>query len=48
MVTALVNQLQASPEELALVLDDYHLLQSQPIHDGMTFLLNHLRHSCTW
>jgi LuxR family transcriptional regulator, maltose regulon positive regulatory protein len=42
MVTALVNQLQASPDELALVLDDYHLLQSRPIHDGMTFLLGHL------
>ena len=41
-VTALVNQLQASPDELTLVLDDYHLLQSQPIHDGMAFLLGHL------
>jgi LuxR family maltose regulon positive regulatory protein len=42
MVTALVNQLQATPEEVALVLDDYHLLQSRPIHDGMAFLLGHL------
>jgi LuxR family transcriptional regulator, maltose regulon positive regulatory protein len=41
-VTALVNQLQASPDELALVLDDYHLLGSQPIHDGVAFLLGHL------
>ena len=42
MVTALVNRLQASPDEFALVLDDYHLLQSRPIHDGMGFLLGHL------
>jgi ATP/maltotriose-dependent transcriptional regulator MalT len=48
MVTALVNQLQASPDELALVLDDYHLLQSRAIHDGMAFLLGHLPSRCTW
>jgi ATP/maltotriose-dependent transcriptional regulator MalT len=42
VVTALVNQLQTAPDEVALVLDDYHLLQSQPIHDGMAFLLGHL------
>ena len=41
-VTALVNQLQASPDELALVLEDYHLLGSQPIHDGVAFLIGHL------
>src|SRR4030095_14987511 len=28
VVTALVNQLQAGPEELALVLDDYHLIDT--------------------
>jgi LuxR family transcriptional regulator, maltose regulon positive regulatory protein len=42
VVTALVNQLQAAPEEVVLVLDDYHLLQSAPIHEGMAFLLGHL------
>jgi LuxR family maltose regulon positive regulatory protein len=41
-VTALVNRLQAAPDEVALVLDDYHLLQSRPIHEGMAFLLGHL------
>jgi LuxR family maltose regulon positive regulatory protein len=25
-----------------LVLDDYHLITTQPIHDGLTFLLDHL------
>jgi LuxR family maltose regulon positive regulatory protein len=42
VVTALVNRLQAAPEDLALVLDDYHLLGSRPIHDAMAFLLDHL------
>jgi LuxR family transcriptional regulator, maltose regulon positive regulatory protein len=42
VVTALVNRLQAAPDEVALVLDDYHLLQSAPIHEGVAFLLDHL------
>jgi hypothetical protein len=42
VVTALANQLQAGPEALALVLDDYHLIESRPIHEGMTYLLDHL------
>jgi LuxR family transcriptional regulator, maltose regulon positive regulatory protein len=42
VVTALVNRVQAAPEELALVLDDYHLVQSAPIHQGVAFLVGHL------
>jgi LuxR family transcriptional regulator, maltose regulon positive regulatory protein len=42
VATALINQLQATPDEVALVLDDYHLMQSGPIHDGMAFLLDYL------
>jgi LuxR family maltose regulon positive regulatory protein len=42
VVTALANQLQAGPETLALVLDDYHLIESRPIHEGMAYLLDHL------
>jgi LuxR family transcriptional regulator, maltose regulon positive regulatory protein len=42
VATALINRLQAKPDEVALVLDDYHLLQSGPIHEGMAFLLDHL------
>ncbi|GAJ14959.1 unnamed protein product, partial [marine sediment metagenome] len=29
-------------EEFALVLDDYHTIESKPIHDAVNFLLNHL------
>jgi LuxR family transcriptional regulator, maltose regulon positive regulatory protein len=42
VVTALVNQLQATPEGLALVLDDYHLIEAGSIHDDLAFLLGHL------
>jgi LuxR family maltose regulon positive regulatory protein len=42
VVTALVNELQAAPEELVLVLDDYHALESRSIHDDLAFLLSHL------
>jgi LuxR family maltose regulon positive regulatory protein len=30
------------PERFALVLDDYHLITAQTIHDALTFLLDHL------
>jgi LuxR family transcriptional regulator, maltose regulon positive regulatory protein len=42
VVTALINRLQAQPDELALVLDDYHLIEAMPIHDSLGLLLSHL------
>src|SRR5829696_3552412 len=42
VVTALVNQLQAQPDELALVLDDYHTIEEPAIHDSLAVLLSHL------
>jgi LuxR family maltose regulon positive regulatory protein len=42
VVTALVNQLQAQPDELALVLDDYHTIEEPAIHDSLALLLSHL------
>src|SRR6266702_744290 len=44
LVTALINELAAQPgeEELLLVLDDYHLIDAQPVHTSLTFLLEHL------
>jgi LuxR family maltose regulon positive regulatory protein len=41
-VTALINQLEANPDEVALVLDDYHAIESTAIHDSLGFLLGHL------
>jgi LuxR family maltose regulon positive regulatory protein len=40
-VTVLVNALSALPDEITLVLDDYHVIDSQPVHDTLTFLLDH-------
>jgi LuxR family maltose regulon positive regulatory protein len=42
VVTAVVNELVAARDELALVLDDYHVLESRSIHEDMAFLLSHL------
>ena len=41
MLTALVNELAAAPEPILLVLDDYHVIHSLPIHQQVTFLLEH-------
>jgi LuxR family maltose regulon positive regulatory protein len=41
-VTALVNELAGLPEEVVLVLDDYHLIQAPAVHASVEFLLEHL------
>ena len=48
VLTSLINDLAAVPREpgqccpLGLVLDDYHLVTNQTVHDTVTFLLDHL------
>ena len=42
VLAAVVNELSALPGELDLVLDDYHVIGDPDVHDGMTFLLDHL------
>jgi len=42
VLTSLVNEIDAFPDVFALVLDDYHVIQNQVIHDGLAFLLDHL------
>ncbi|MFI7068152.1 hypothetical protein ACIBL3_44695 [Kribbella sp. NPDC050124] len=42
LVSALINELAADPQELVLVLDDYHLVDAHQVHTSMTFLLEHL------
>jgi LuxR family maltose regulon positive regulatory protein len=42
ILTVLINEIAAIPTAFILVLDDYHLIQAQPIHDALTFLLDHL------
>ena len=44
LVTALINEVAGQPdadEALLLVLDDYHVISSQLVHDSLGFLLEH-------
>jgi len=38
----LVNELDESEIPLGLVLDDYHVITSRPVHESVTFLLDHM------
>jgi LuxR family maltose regulon positive regulatory protein len=44
LVTALINELAADPgaDEVLLVLDDYHLVDSGSVHESVAFLLENL------
>jgi LuxR family maltose regulon positive regulatory protein len=44
LVTALINELVAEPgpDEVLLILDDYHLVDSGPVHESVAFLLENL------
>ena len=42
LVTSLVNDIASLEHSMILVLDDYHVITNQAIHEGMTFLLDHL------
>jgi len=42
VLTTLLNELAAAPGEVWLVLDDYHLVDSHDVRDGIIFLLEHL------
>jgi LuxR family transcriptional regulator, maltose regulon positive regulatory protein len=41
-IQALLNELAAVPEGVALVLDDFHVIASPEVVDDLTFLLDHL------
>jgi LuxR family maltose regulon positive regulatory protein len=42
MLTALLNELTAIPEHFVLVLDDYHVIDSEAVDSALTFLLDHM------
>ena len=42
VVTTLINELAALPGEVTIILDDYHLIDSQPVHGSIAFLLGRL------
>jgi LuxR family maltose regulon positive regulatory protein len=41
-ITVLINALSQLTRHIVLVLDDYHVIQTELIHQGITFLLDHL------
>ena len=42
ILTALINEIATISTRIILVLDDYHLIETQPIHDALTFLLRRI------
>jgi ATP/maltotriose-dependent transcriptional regulator MalT len=42
ILTLLINEIAALPDPLLLILDDYHVIDSPPIQEGMVFLLDHM------
>ncbi len=44
ILTPLLNALAAAPQDVVLVLDDYHVVESGTVHAAVAFLLDHLPH----
>ena len=42
VLSALLNDLSAIPDDVVLVLDDFHVIEGREVQDAMTFLLEHL------
>jgi len=42
ILTAVLNAIASLPVPFSLILDDYHVIDSQPVHAALTFLLQHL------
>lgn len=42
ILATVLNELNAVPNDVVLVLDDYHVIDAHDIQDGMAFLLEHL------
>lgn len=41
-VSALINHLASAPQDVALILDDYHTIRADEIHGAIAFLIDHL------
>ena len=42
VVGSLVNELSELPHEITVVLDDYHLISSDTVHEALSFLIEHM------
>ncbi len=41
-LTALINDVARTAGPILLAIDDYHVIETRPVHEAMTFLLDHL------
>jgi LuxR family maltose regulon positive regulatory protein len=42
ILTTLLNEISATPDNFIFVLDDYHVIDSKPVDNALTFLIKHL------
>jgi len=42
ILTSLINEMVVRPEKIIFILDDYHLIEDQSIHDTLDFLIENL------
>jgi LuxR family maltose regulon positive regulatory protein len=42
VLTTLLNEVSAAPEDFILVLDDYHVIEAGAVEDALAFLIEHL------
>lgn len=42
ILTVLLNEIAAIPNDFVLILDDYHVIESESVHNALSFLLEHL------
>jgi LuxR family maltose regulon positive regulatory protein len=42
VLTSLINEVAAVSDGVILILDDYHMIESSPVDDALSFLLEHL------
>jgi LuxR family maltose regulon positive regulatory protein len=42
LLTTLLNEIAVIPDNFILVLDDYHVIEAQPVDKALTFLVEHL------
>jgi LuxR family maltose regulon positive regulatory protein len=42
ILTALINEAVELPDPLVLVLDDYHVIHEKPVHDAITYFIDHM------
>ena len=42
LLTTLINELAQCAQPLALILDDYHLIENREIHQSIQFLIDHI------